>query len=155
MECASCGRNTTEGDQYKFYYGKRGKTDMIDFRTSQTRYAISDSEDVFLCDQCVDWRIERRARLTAGGAFLLVLLLATLRLVLGGSAPQGSELESVIGFPMAFVFGLLIYFGIRRWKKGKQREYVGDALAITTRKSALIQRGFDAFFTRDDYLRLY
>jgi hypothetical protein len=127
---------------------------MPDRRTTRTRYKIVGAEDPFLCDQCVGQHIERRARLTAGGVFVVTLLLATLRVVLGGPAPQGSELETVVGFPTAFVAGLVIYFGIRRWKRGKQREYMGDGLAIKIRKAALKQNGYDAFFTRQDYLRL-
>jgi hypothetical protein len=127
---------------------------MPDRRTTRTRYKIEGSENAFLCDQCVGQHVERRARLMAGSVFVAILLLSTLRLVLGGPAPQGSELETVIGFPLAFVAGLVLYLGIRRWKKGKQREFMGDSLAINTRKAALKQSGYDAFFTREDYLRL-
>jgi len=154
MKCARCGTETSVGNSYKFYFGKRGQTDMPDRRTTRTRYAIVGSEDSFLCDRCVDQNIERRARLTASGVFLLILVLAGLRLVLGRPAPEGSELETVVGFPAAFLFGPAIYFGIRRWKKGKQKQDVGDRLAIRTRKADLVRSGHDAFFTREDYLRL-
>jgi len=154
MKCARCGRETTEGISYRFYFGKRGQTDMPDRRTTRTHYKIVGSEDAFLCDQCVGQHIERRARLTAGGVFVVTMLLATLRVVLGGPAPQGSELETVVGFPTAFVAALVIYFGIRRWKRGRQREYMGDGLAIKLRKATLKQSGYDAFFTRQDHQRL-
>jgi len=90
----------------------------------------------------------------AGVVFMVTLGLSILRVVLGGPAPQGSELETVIGFPAAFVFGLLIYFGIGRWKKGKQREHIGEGLLIKMCKLALKHSGYDAFFTREDYQRL-
>jgi hypothetical protein len=154
MKCIRCGRETAEGDIYKFYYGKTGETDFPNHRTTRTRYAIAASENAYICDQCVGQHIERRARLMAGGVFVGILILSILRLVIGGPAPKGSELETVIGFPMAFVGGLVLYIGIRRWKKGKQRKFMGDSLAIKTRKTALTQSGYNAFFTRDDYLRL-
>ena len=154
MECARCGLETPAGRHYRFYFGKHGGTDMPDRHTMRTRYTVEGSEDAFLCDRCVDQNIERRARLMAGGVFVVTLLLATLRLVVGGPAPQGSELETVVGFPAAFVFGPVMYLGIRRWKKGTQKEFVGDRLAIKTRKAVLMQSGHDAFFTREDYLRL-
>jgi len=154
MKCVKCGDEANKGALYKFYYGKQGATDYPSRRTTRTRYKIAGSEDTFLCDGCVDQHIERRARLMAGGVFLLILILSILRLTLGGPAPQGSELETVVGFPTAFVAGFFLYFGIRRWKKNKQREFMGDILAIKTRKATLKQSGYDSFFTREEFSRL-
>jgi hypothetical protein len=154
MNCANCKTECTGVTPYKFYFGKHGGTDMPNRHTMRTHYQIAGSEEAYFCNDCVDKQIERRARLTAGLVFAGTLLLATLRLVLGGPAPQGSELETVVGFPLAFVAGIVIYIGIRRWKKSRQKEFVGDRMAINLRKADLKRRGFNAFFTRMDYQRL-
>lgn len=153
MICVHCGNDIQAGKRYRFYYGKRGETDFPDHRTTRTKYAISKWEDAFLCDDCVDKAIDLRARNTAAAVFLIVLAFAVLRLFLG-PAPQGSELKTVLGFPIAFIGGFIIYKGIQSWKKGKQREDEGQRLAIKTHKPDLISQGYDAFFIQSDYDRL-
>ena len=154
MKCIKCGNETNKGAIFKFYYGKRGGTEQISRRATLTRYQMAGSEDAYLCDGCVDQHIEKRARWMGGGVFLSILILSILRLTLGGPAPQGSELETVIGFPTALVAGIFLYYGIRRWKKNKQRVFMGDNLAIKTRKPILKRSGYDSFFTRDEFARL-
>jgi hypothetical protein len=153
MKCIKCGSETSGGRQYRFYFGKHAGTDYPTSKVTRTSYQMGGSEEVFLCDPCVDGKIERRARLTAGGVFLVTLLLSFLRLSMG-PAPQGSEMETVIGFPAAFIFGLVIYLGIRKWKNGRQKEDEGDRLAIQVRKPDLKLQGYDAYFGRADYKRL-
>ncbi len=88
-------------------------------------------------------------------AFAGTLSLAFLRLLLDPYAPPDAPaLEKVFGFPMAIFIALILYFGIRRWKEGRQREDEGQRLAIKARKSALRGQGFDAFFTQSEYSRL-
>jgi hypothetical protein len=153
MLCLHCGKDIQSGKSYRFYFGKRGETDFPDRRTTRTKYSLGNWEDTFLCDDCVDTTIDLRARKTAAAVFLIALAFAILRLLLG-PAPQGSELETVIGFPIAFIGGFIVYKGIQSWKKGKQREDEGQRLAIKTRKPALVSQGYDAFFIQSDYDRL-
>ena len=153
MNCVHCGNDIQAGKHYRFYYGKQGETDFPNRKTTRTRYTIGGWEDAFLCNHCVDMAIDLRARNTAAAVFIVALAFATLRLLLG-PAPQGSELETVIGFPIAFIGGFIVYKGIQSWKKGKQREDEGQRLAIKARKSDLRDRGYDAFFTQSDYNRL-
>jgi hypothetical protein len=153
MQCMQCFTQTNNGELFKFYYGKRGATSVIDRRTTFTRYTIRGTEEPFLCKRCVDQAIEGRARLFGGGVFIVILLLSFLRLAMG-PAPAGSEMETVIGFPTAIIAGLILYLGIRRWKKNKMRKFAGDTLAIKLRKTMLKQGGNDAFFTREAYSRL-
>jgi hypothetical protein len=154
MKCVNCGNETQAGKPYRFYYGKQGETDFPTHKTTRTRYAIGGWEDAFLCDPCVDKKIDTRARNTALAVFILTLSMALLRLALDAYVPQGAPLEKVIGFPMAFFFGLLIYKGIQSWKKGKQREDEGQRLAIMARKPALRGQGYNAFFTLSEFSRL-
>ena len=154
MQCANCGNEFLAGKPYRFYYGKQGETDFPTHKTTRTRYAISGSEDAFLCDPCVDRKIDTRARNTALGVFILTLSLALLRLALDAYVPQSAPMERIIGFPMAFIFALIIFKGIQSWKKGKQREEEGQRLAIMARKPALRSQGFDAFFTQAEFSRL-
>ena len=154
MKCANCDCESQAGKPYRFYYGKQGETDFPTHKMKRTRFAIGGWEDAFLCDPCVDRKIDTRARNTALGVFILTLSLSLLRLALDSSMPQGTPLEKVIGFPTALIFGLLIYKGIRSWKKGKQREDEGQRLAIMARKHDLRSKGFDAFFTQAEFSRL-
>ena len=154
MKCASCGNECSAGKTYRFYYGKQGETDFPSRKLTRTKYAIRGSEDAFLCDTCVDRKIDTRARTTALAVFFLTLFLALLRLALDVYVPKGAPMEKVIGFPMAIFFGLLIYKGIQNWKKGKQREEEGQRLAIRARKPVLRSQGYDAFFTQVEFSRL-
>jgi hypothetical protein len=154
MQCVNCGNESLAGKPYRFYYGKQGETDFPTHKMRRTRFAIGGSEDAFLCDSCVDRKIDTRARNTALGVFILTLSLSLLRLALDAYMPQGTPIEKVIGFPMAFFFPLLIYKAIQSWKKGKQREDEGQRLAIKARKPALRGQGFDAFFTQAEFSRL-
>ena len=155
MKCVNCGNETQSGKTYPFYYGKKGETVFPTHKTSFTHYSIAGQEDAFLCDECVDAKIEHRARMTAIYAFAGTLLLALLRLLLDPyAAPDAPAMEKVLGFPMAFSIALILYFGIRRWKNGKQREDEGQRLAIKARNPTLLGQGFDAFFTQSEYSRL-
>lgn len=154
MKCANCDNESLAGKTYRFYYGKQGETDFPTHKVKRTRYAIGGSEDAFLCDPCVDRKIDTCARNTAIAVFILTLSLALLRLTLDAYMPQGTPIEKAIGFPMAFLFALLIYKGILSWKKGKQREDEGQRLAIMARKPSLRDQGFDAFFTQAEFSRL-
>jgi len=154
MKCINCNRDGQAGRSYRFYFGRHGSTDFPDRRTTRTHFSMGGSEDAYLCDLCVDQKIERRARVTAAGVFLLTVSLAVIRLLLDDYMPAGAALERVIGFPMALIMPLVIYFGIRRWKQGKQREEEGERLAIHARKLPLRALGYDAFFTQNEYSRL-
>ena len=117
MKCVNCNNETLTGKTYRFYYGKQGETDFPTHKTTRTHFAISGSEDAFLCDPCVDRKIDTRARNTALAVFLLTFSLALLRLALDAYVPNGAPMEKIIGFPMAFFFGLLIYKGIQILEK--------------------------------------
>lgn len=154
MKCANCSNESLAGKTYRFYYGKQGETDFPTHKLTRTRFAIGGWEDAFLCDPCVDRKIDKRARNTALGVFIMTLSLALLRLALDAYVPQGAPMERIIGFPMAFISALIIYKGIQSWKKGKQREEEGQRLAIMARKPTLRGQGYDAFFTLSEYSRL-
>lgn len=153
MKCVKCEIETSNGKTYRFYYGKRGATDFPGTRFTRTKFAVDGSEDAYLCSNCLDGSIERRARTTAAAVFGLLLALSLIRLMMGPAA-KGSELETIVGFPTAFMGACVVYLGIRSWKKGKQREEEGQKVAIRVRKPALLALGYDSFFTLNEYSRL-
>jgi len=66
MRCASCGAGTSAGAEYIVRYGSlAGST--YRHKTVTKIYGIAGKEDVFLCDSCVDRRVNRLAALYGGG----------------------------------------------------------------------------------------
>jgi hypothetical protein len=145
MRCASCGAETSTGAEYIVRYGSLALS-TYRHKTVTKIYKIAGKEDVFLCDSCVDRRVNRLAALYGGG-LALVAIVASVPVVLGGK-PLGE-----MTLPIVVLLGLSLYLwvGIRRdWKKGKHRERVGDGMAIRLRKPDLKRQGHKVFWSRED-----
>jgi len=156
MRCEKCMTETNKGGNYSFYYGTFTGSSRFDRHITFQHFRIGGSENVFLCDDCVNRQINRFALLIGSVFSLIALAFSVLRLFVGGPAPEGSSLETIIGFPIALVGGPLLYLGISRsWKRGKNREIMGDSLAIQLRKNNLKSKGYTKFFTRENYKGLY
>ncbi len=87
MKCVNCGKETHAGKSYRFYYGKRGETIFPPIRPPVRVIPSPGQEDAFLCNACVDLKIDTRARMIAVYAFVGTLSLAFLRLLLDPYAP--------------------------------------------------------------------
>jgi hypothetical protein len=156
MRCERCETETDAGAQYRFYYGTYASSQHIDRRHTLQRYQIGGSEGIFICDRCLDRHTNRMALLASAGVAIIILVVGLLRLLVGGPAPEGSELETVFAFPLAAVAGPILYLMFSRgWRKGQSREGIGDKLAIRLRKARLKRAGYNRFFTRAQYSRLH
>lgn len=164
MRCRQCETENAAGATYRYFFGTHAGSEYIDRRHTRTQYRIAGSEQVYLCDRCVDEHVKRRAR-RAGLAISLGILgfvVCCLLLPMGAVAVLGNDLTPfrallpVVGFLLACTLvGPITCLGMRQaGKKGEGRAGAGDDLAIRLRKADLRVRGYDKFFTRAAYSRL-
>jgi len=140
MLCQKCQKN--EGIPYRFYYGKvvnqetatiKGPSDLI--RTT-TYYTLGGHEDVVLCTKC----------LRGGFAFwMLIIGLFIIGLLLGYG------LSSFLYF---FLISLLAPFIISLTEFKSDLKFRGPKRAIEFRKIALMQQGYNSFWTPQEYAKL-
>ncbi len=152
MECAHCHRDREQGQAYGFYFARKtGKSERFDVqqlaRIRSTYYHIAGHERAWICDRCANDSYRATVRFSILFAFLGLLI----ALGVGSAGPAAERAQTILGglaccvvpfLPLALVFRALR----ERW-----RVRTGERYALLSRKAALQQQGYDAFFTTEEY----
>jgi hypothetical protein len=144
MQCEVCKIDGKPGDFYTVRYGSE-RSSYVSYKKMLVTRNIVGSEQVFICDACVDRFINKRVLLGSGG-FLFIMLCVSLVNFLGGK-PVNEQISTIV---LGLIGGLILYFVLIRNKKGKGRLQMGDIYAIKLAKPRLKILGYRSFFTRED-----
>jgi hypothetical protein len=151
MKCAKCGSETDVGEQYTFYYGTQVGSGRFDRHTILEHMRIAGQENVFLCHNCLQRQVGRKA-LPWAALFSLAGLVAVLKDLF---ITPPLMLAPLVIYLLLIAAGPLFYRAVQsEWMKPRTRHSLGDGLAIQLRKAELMQLGHDRFFTRDEYSSL-
>jgi hypothetical protein len=153
--CEKC--NDSPGTAYTFYYGKlvietRVPTGGGLYETVKRNYDIAGSQVVLLCSKCI---LRSQVRIS-----VLVLIFslcfagfATFAFVQSTTKSRPAASEAIV---WGFVFAALSFLGII-WIVGyliSGRKGQGEKLAIILRRDELEYRGFNTFWTVEEYSQL-
>jgi hypothetical protein len=158
MICEKCKLETSNGDNYTFYYGVFTSSGMPDSRHIQHNYHIAGSETIYICDQCLKKYSHQRMIMMT----VLMLSMAILAFIgwfflkdLSKTQLSGLDPAGFLAVCILMIFMVPVIFLVtNRQRKGKGRTVLGDSLAINLKKPALKSRGYDRFFTRENMSRM-
>jgi hypothetical protein len=173
--CDSCGRVAERGAYYHYFFGRSLQTGTpMDIITPAHgyAYAISGREGAWICTRCTGAAMVRSALFFVAGPLLLILgfLLGpnpvTGAGVLRWAAPDalfaaafGTAADPMGVVTLAALDLFCILAGGRLWMTGIARFLVaghenGSILAIEAHRGMHEARGWDAFFTPQEFARL-
>ena len=147
MKCEACGLEKDQGGTYIVRYGNLSRTaSSMSGKVVTKLYHIDGVEHVFICDACLDRRVDRLVLFTVVGFILLALILGVVGLI-----ARLSVTDILLTWAFVVLLGIFIHFVVRRdWKKGKNRLMWGDQYAIQLKKYALKRQGYKKFFPREE-----
>lgn len=170
MSCAKCELETETGRYFRIYSGRvlevtQERVGAQIKTTSNIQFA--EPEDVFLCDQCLSkWTRRKGIEFTIMLAVILLCFSLIGFIVSIASPISGVGAIVVMSLAILCLFGafLLIYFNLVRTPKNlagplvafhlNANEEMGNQLALQLRQKALKKQGYQAIFTRSQYLSL-
>jgi hypothetical protein len=144
MKCEVCKKETNPGAFYIVRYGYES-WNYLTYKKFLVTRQIAGSENVWICDPCLDRHLDRLAFL-AGLLIVLSLIGVSLLGILQGHPLREEICPSVLGL----FGGGIVYYMIKRNKRGKGRLQMGDNYAIQLIKPRLKQQGYKSFFTRQN-----
>lgn len=145
MQCEACKSETNPGDFYIVRYGSE-RSEYLSSKKVAVYRNIAGTEQVFICDRCLNRQISTRA-LLAGGGFALLTASVGLVAFLAGK-PLNEQIAPLV---LALLGGVMLYLLIsRKQKQGAGRLQMGDWYAIQLAKPRLKAQGYPHFYTRQD-----
>jgi hypothetical protein len=145
MKCEVCKSETNPGDFYVVRYGSE-RSEVLSSRKTAVYRSIAGSEQVFICNSCLERHISRRALLAGGGFALLAASVGLVGILTG--KPVNEQISPIV---LGLIGGIMLYFLVsKKQKEGKGRLQMGDLYAIRLARPRLKAQGYRSFYTRQD-----
>lgn len=147
MECEKC--KNRDGLPYKYYFGKK-KAEVNTLTKTVTNYDIGGSKEVILCHNCISlYRLLRLAKTIGFMLFgaLLVLLGGPLLTFKGTEKVTIFQVVGMVMVLMGFLYLLVVVIGF-------SKKRMGEELAVLLNKSDHKSKGFNAFWTDEEYSKM-